>query len=162
MYVSPKIVLVKLWRKVLYQHRCNDCWEKHYINKEPLDCINPLFCENCWVDEEKINKQEVVEFYSWYQVIWSKVNLHSISDVKRKIWKKRKNKLIWDYAGVCQYCYEYFWDNLEIDHIIPYCGWWSNELSNLTVACKKCNNVWSDKLFNNFFEKQEYIARINY
>lgn len=157
-FVSPKINILKIKRKLLYQHTCNNCWDYHFINWEKLDAIEPLFCEDCPVDYMKAKRDELCDFYSWYQILSSRIVVPVTMEEKRKQTKKLKKQLYEIYTNVCQYCYNsYPYDDLQVDHIIPWSWWWSNELSNLTLACKKCNWLLSNKLFNSFDEKQEYI-----
>ena len=43
--------------------------------------------------------------------------------------------------GICKYCsMAVAWFELTVDHIEPVCMGGSNELDNLTVACRSCNS----------------------
>lgn len=51
----------------------------------------------------------------------------------------------------CAYCGE-IGKKFEGDHIIPISKGGTNELSNLTTACRKCNRQKKDKLVSEFLE----------
>src|ERR1051325_5055731 len=58
----------------------------------------------------------------------------------------------------CGYCFEKWatcWD-----HIIPYSLGGPTHTDNLMPACRACNSMLSDKVFNSIEEKREYV-RIN-
>ncbi len=68
-------------------------------------------------------------------------------DVKYLI-KLRKEIYIRD-NYTCNYC-KTTGGRLEIDHIVPYSKGGSNDINNLTTACRKCNRQKKDKSVEEF------------
>lgn len=77
--------------------------------------------------------------------------------------KKYKNESILanlqkQYHGYCAYC------SVErattIDHIIPVSYVENNDIANLAPCCLWCNLHASNKMFENFDEKKEYLQRL--
>lgn len=148
----------------MYKHYCISCWESHYINKEPLDCINALFCEDCDIDFDLFMEDEIAHFPSGYQIIWSE-NTVAIPNnkVRKKIPKKLYDEVVDYFQWICQYCWcncKEWTHQLTLDHIIPVTAWWLNSFSNLVVACNKCNSKLSDRLFPNYISKYDFMQNI--
>lgn len=61
---------------------------------------------------------------------------------------------------ICTYCSEVCHDNYQIDHIEPLALHGEHELSNLTIACTKCNQSKRATTLLVWFAKQTY-DRIN-
>jgi 5-methylcytosine-specific restriction protein A len=60
---------------------------------------------------------------------------------------KLRQKIFEKFGGVCAYCNkELSFETFTIDHILPKSRGGTNEFSNLTVACKKCNQEKADKI----------------
>lgn len=163
MKANPKIILYRIWNKILYKHKCNSCNENHFINWDSLDEITTLLCSSCKANTEDIHNDELVEFNSWYDIIWAESWLAMTTKRQQRynVTKKITKQLIEIYWTQCQYCYKdcLIDDSLTIDHIYPVSAWWTNHFSNLVIACSKCNARLSNKIFNSLVEKQEYIAR---
>ena len=60
----------------------------------------------------------------------------------------------------CTYCWIYLYDfQKHVDHFIPVSWWWGNNLENLKVSCKKCNNIKSNFHFDTVFDASKYILQ---
>ena len=59
------------------------------------------------------------------------------------------------HGSLCFYCREE--SASQIDHIIPYSWDGDNSIENLVPSCAWCNVVASNKLFENVWQKKEYI-----
>jgi hypothetical protein len=80
---------------------------------------------------------------------------------------KLKDAIRKAYNGKCQYCGQT--DANHVDHIVPKCRGGSDELSNLTLACERCNLMKSSHIISDGFieilkaiatSKHEQIATI--
>jgi 5-methylcytosine-specific restriction endonuclease McrA len=55
--------------------------------------------------------------------------------------RRRKHSLSKQHGDRCHYCGQYFApDDLTLDHIIPRSRGGSNALTNLCLACSRCNH----------------------
>jgi len=64
---------------------------------------------------------------------------------------RRKKRAIEMFGHQCAYCGIYVRDvNITVDHIIPISQGGNSNLSNLAIACRPCNNVKG----NNVWETQ--------
>lgn len=159
MFFKPKVVLVRVWRKMIVKHFCNSCWEVHFINKLWFSSISNVLCDNCLDKIDDIHKDEIVEYPQWYDIIWKESNMWLSMQKREFIPKRLREEIIEHYDSICQYCWEdcmYKWW-VELDHIIPWSFWWSNERWNLVVSCWDCNRRWSNFFFPTFYDKYEYI-----
>src|SRR5580692_1903499 len=80
---------------------------------------------------------------------------------RSKSYKLRK-KLIKDlYLAPCYYCKKAFLvDDLTLEHIIPLCLSGTNDISNLTLACRPCNHSRGrDAWFHRRKLNKEYYAQ---
>lgn len=67
-----------------------------------------------------------------------------------------------DCAYQCTYCLQWFLkrgQNIGIDHFIPKSKGGTNHSSNRLVACKPCNSIKSNILFETVEEAREYIRK---
>lgn len=58
--------------------------------------------------------------------------------------------------NTCQYCGD---PTTDLDHVIPRSKGGTHNKDNLVVACRVCNSIASDKLFESFYHKKEFILR---
>nr|DAH80639.1 MAG TPA: HNH endonuclease [Caudoviricetes sp.] len=73
-----------------------------------------------------------------------------------KEWKKISNRVLERDNYTCNYCGQ-IGGILEIDHIIPFSKGGSDDLDNLTTACRKCNRQKKDKSLTEFcFWREHY------
>lgn len=75
---------------------------------------------------------------------------------KRKTYKKHWPILIQVYGQICQYCGEFA---THIDHVVPVSYGGSHDFDNLVLSCAQCNLTASDKVFDSFNDKFEYIRK---
>lgn len=68
-----------------------------------------------------------------------------------KLWKKISKSVMRRDKYTCTYCCA-VGGILEVDHIVPISKNGSNEMSNLTTSCRKCNRQKKDK------EVEEFIS----
>lgn len=66
-----------------------------------------------------------------------------------EFWQELRKKVFIRDSFTCSYCGK-IGGILECDHIIPFSKGGSNELENLTTACRKCNRQKKDKLVEEF------------
>lgn len=71
-----------------------------------------------------------------------------------KLWYKIIKEVFQRDNYTCSYCGKEG-GKLECDHIIPYSKGGTNELENLTTACRKCNRQKKDKSVEEFKEWRE-------
>lgn len=81
----------------------------------------------------------------------SRIRAYSINV---KEWKLKTNTVFVRDNYTCQYC-GIRGGILECDHIIPFSQGGSDELDNLTTACRKCNRSKRDKSVEEFKEYQK-------
>jgi 5-methylcytosine-specific restriction endonuclease McrA len=60
-------------------------------------------------------------------------------------------------ADMCCYCYKALGSDFHVDHIIPLSFGGTNNLSNLVLACPKCNLQAGDLVFASMQAKGAYI-----
>lgn len=159
MYFKPKIILVRAGRKMMVKHYCNHCKNEHFINWLKFSDKWNVLCDNCIDMVDSINRNEVVDFPQWYEIVWKETILSDPMWKREYIPKRLREEIIEHYWWVCQYCWEdcnlKWW--VELDHVIPWSFWWSNERWNLVTSCWECNRKWSDFFFPTFYDKYEYI-----
>ncbi len=157
-YYIPDLFLVGYARCQTYQHCCLNCNDPFFCLrdvKEPED----LFCDGCTVNLEKIPEKNLSPVNFIGNVIgW----MAKVEDPRRTKSRKNYKKCYERDKYICQYCgYTLkgakIFMPLHIDHIKPSSCQGGNSLNNLTVACEECNVIASDKWFNSFEEKKEYI-----
>lgn len=68
------------------------------------------------------------------------INLHR-HDLKSKSWKFARRVVIDRDGTKCHYCGCDCSDDVTVDHVVPYCSGGTDDLSNLVVACRKCNST---------------------
>lgn len=68
-----------------------------------------------------------------------------------------KNAILKKYHYICVYCGR---PANSVDHIEPYDWNHNNSSSNLVAACLECNFIASDRIFNSFQEKADYIRKV--
>jgi 5-methylcytosine-specific restriction endonuclease McrA len=157
-YFIPNIFLVGYGRTQTYQNCCLLC-------ENPFFCMNyikehcDLFCDECQKKEfilpekNKANVNFVGHVVGWLA--------KTESAEKKRIHRNYKKAYERD-RYECQYC-GYNLSNakkyipLHIDHIKPWSAQGGNSLNNLVVSCADCNLTASDKWFNSFEEKKQYI-----
>lgn len=84
MFFKPKVVLIRAWRKMMIKHYCNHCKWEHFINNIKFSDIWNVLCDNCLEHICSINKDEIVDFPQWYDIVWKKV-LYEIQCKKENI-----------------------------------------------------------------------------
>lgn len=86
-----------------------------------------------------------------------------LAGTKRKHLSSNKaliRKLFAIQGNICMYCdcdlaeLEY-----HIDHIVPLAVGGSNNISNLCIACKRCNLLASSFVFNSLFAKRVFLLK---
>jgi 5-methylcytosine-specific restriction endonuclease McrA len=157
-YFIPDIYLVGVGRLQTYQVCCLKC-------ESPFFCLTTykeredLFCDKCNVDdslfkETNISKQNYIgNVIGWIiKVGWTSKKRTQIN--YKACYQRDKY--------ICQYCGYNIptateFRPLHIDHIRPWSSAGGNKLHNLVVSCSLCNLIASDKWFENFEEKKNYI-----
>lgn len=158
-FYIPDIILVGIGREQTYQHVCLNC-NNHFFNLNCLYKQHDLFCDNCLIEENKIKEKNISEIKYFGNVVGWKV-VTEVIGTKKRTQRNYKKVYIRD-KYTCQYC-NYNLENatvflpLHIDHIKPWAAGGSNSMENLCVSCQNCNLCVSDKWFNNFQEKKQYI-----
>lgn len=59
-------------------------------------------------------------------------------------------------GGQCAYCLE---EANQVDHIMPWAFAHFDDVDNLVAACQLCNLIASDKIFDDFNAKRDYIQQ---
>ena len=73
--------------------------------------------------------------------------------------KKQVRILLEQQGHECGYCGDGLGSDFHIEHIIPLCVGGTNNLSNLCIACPPCNLTAGPLVFQDFYQKQQYIIR---
>ncbi len=68
-----------------------------------------------------------------------------------RLWKRIASQIFSRDGYKCAYC-GITGGKLEVDHVVPISKGGSNDLSNLTTACQKCNRQKKDKSVQEFKE----------
>jgi 5-methylcytosine-specific restriction endonuclease McrA len=77
--------------------------------------------------------------------------------MNRASYRGKWRKLIKAHGSLCFYCQEE--PASSIDHIIPVSYGGNGSLDNLVPACMRCNLIAGDKVFDDVWQKQQYIIR---
>lgn len=75
--------------------------------------------------------------------------------MRRTSYKKHWKALIEEFGNKCVYCKQEV--ATCIDHILPYDWDGNNSIENLVPSCSLCNSIASDKVFESFEQKKQYI-----
>jgi hypothetical protein len=158
LFYIPNIFLVGVGRTQTYQHSCLKCDSPFFCFKSSRQ-KEDLFCENCDFSSFEISdlNKSHIDFLG-HIVGWiNKIEC----PIKKRSYKNYKKVYVRD-EYTCQYCgYNLInskeFKPLHIDHLKPWSAQGSNKLDNLVVACCDCNLIATDKWFNSFFEKKEYV-----
>lgn len=158
LYYIPDIFLVGYGRTQTFQNCCLSCEDPFFCLKTEREYCD-LFCESCTADETKIKDINISKVnYVGNLIGW----ISKIENPSKKRVHKNYKKVYQRDKFTCQYC-GYNLKNaktflpLHIDHIRPWSSQGGNSEKNLVVACQECNLSASDKWFNNFEEKKEFI-----
>jgi|HubBroStandDraft_4_1064222.scaffolds.fasta_scaffold16069_2 hypothetical protein len=158
LFFIPKIKLVGYGRSQTYQLVCLKC-KNLYFNLKRERNFQDLFCDWCDTDEKYLGNDNFSEvnyvgiIIGW--VVKTDCNVKKFSTMNYKKVYKRD-------GYVCQYCNYSLRTSTEfralhIDHIKPRAASGSNRMDNLVVSCCTCNLIASDRWFNTFLEKKEFI-----
>ena len=71
--------------------------------------------------------------------------------------KNKWTELTSVYGEMCCYCHVQI--ATQLDHVIPYTFSFDNSIHNLRPSCAWCNLLASDKVFESFEDKYDYIKR---
>jgi hypothetical protein len=161
-FYIPNIKLVGYGRSQTYQCICCKCGDLYFnLNKEKT--LDDLFCSWCDSNEKFISETNSSNI-NFIGNICGWVVKCSHTDSKKRSFYNYKKVFKRD-RYTCQYC-GYSLQNatefrtLEIDHIRPWSCSGSNRMENLAVCCGKCNRHASNKWFNTFEEKKQYLINI--
>jgi hypothetical protein len=159
-FYIPYIKLVGYGRNQTYQCQCAKCGEL-YFNLTSRKNVEDLFCSFCEPAWEFLNEENFSDIpYVGIIVGWAVKSSHA--DKKRSFYNYKKvfirDKYQCQYCGYCMRTSNEF-RPLHVDHIRPWSASGGNSLNNLVVACAPCNQHASNKWFNSFQEKYEYILQ---
>lgn len=70
-----------------------------------------------------------------------------------------KQKILERDNYICQYCGDY---GNVVDHILPVNYKDIAKKDNLITSCRTCNSILSDKVFDTFLDKWEYVINKRY
>lgn len=143
-FIIPKLKVVYYGRKYLFKNVCYRC-HKSFISRSG----NELFCSYC-VDSQK--DVEVLVDTDKYR------HLVRVEQANGLVYKRKTKNYLKVYKRddyTCQYCGAD--SDLTIDHIQPFSSGGSNDLDNLVVACRHCNSVLNDKVFDSFELKRKFL-----
>lgn len=76
---------------------------------------------------------------------------------RQNIGKRKIRQLLENQENTCAYCFRYLDSEYHLEHIIPVSFGGSSTLSNLAIACPRCNLKASDLVFKSIYAKSEYI-----
>ena len=71
-------------------------------------------------------------------------------------WAMTRARILERDQFLCQYCTD--WAS-TVDHILPHSFGGTDDPDNLVAACRFCNNKASDKVFDSFQEKYDYLQQ---
>jgi 5-methylcytosine-specific restriction endonuclease McrA len=157
-FYIPDIYLVGVGRTQIYQHCCLDC-EAGFFSDVDIRSYADLFCDDCSPDMILIPERNKSNINYIGNVVGWKVKVENVD--KRRSHRNYKRCYIRD-EYTRQYC-GYNMKNatkflaLHIDHIKPWSSQGGNGLNNLVVACQECNCIASDKVFDSFRAKMNFI-----
>jgi uncharacterized protein YdaU (DUF1376 family) len=142
--------------------------DRYYATEQPLSCDEQILFRLLRArseDEKEAVRVVLAEFFVLTDAGWS----HKRCDAEIKKWRSRgwfpsegkklrqsidewkitRLRIFFRDRYICTYC-KLRSKNLECDHIIPVSRGGSNDDSNLTTACRKCNRRKSNKLISEF------------
>lgn len=157
-FYIPNIIIVGAGRTQTIQHQCLKCSTEFFCFSTNLS-IEDLFCDDCSPDSQYLGDENISSvnyignIKGWKQIIES-------DQMKRRT-RNYKKVFIRD-NFTCQYCqYNYSTSDkllqLHIDHIKPFSASGSHAIKNLCVSCAPCNLIASNKWFQSFEDKKNYI-----
>ena len=77
----------------------------------------------------------------------------------RTLTKEKKRRILDLYDHLCVYCFDHA---RHVDHVVPWCHSHDDSDDNLVAACKTCNLLVSNKIFDTFELKRSYIQEQRY
>lgn len=100
-----------------------------------------------WCAKQRITYQaDILGEFSEFKANYLEKRLYT-KDLR--IWKRISNKVFDRDNYTCQYCGQ-IGGILEVDHKLPISKGGTNNLKNLTTACRKCNRQKKDKTIEEF------------
>lgn len=157
-YYIPDIYLVGYGRTQMIQHCCLIC-EKPFFCQKKIKDRTDLICDRCFKKDFEVAERNISKINFIGNVVGWIVKTESPS-IKRSFRNYKKVYKRDNYT--CQYCgynllscTEFL--ELNIDHIKPWVAMGGNSMDNLVVSCKECNLIASDKWFEDFEGKKEFI-----
>lgn len=100
-----------------------------------------------WQDIEAIQSEfDSTSFYG--------LRFKRMYETNVKLWKRISKEVFERDGYTCTYC-EKTGGVLEVDHVIPFSKGGSDDIDNLTTACRKCNRQKRDKSLAEFKEWRE-------
>jgi|GEM_PF-4374205 len=161
-FYIANIKLVGYGQTQSYQCVCQKC-KKLFFNITTKRNLEDLFCSWCEPDESLLTEENFSDVNFVGNIIGWEIKCTAI-EKKRSFYNYKK---VYKRDGYqCQYCgYSMSLYNdfraLHVDHIKPWSGAGGNSLTYLVVSCAECNCHATNKWFNSFMEKKEYVNARN-
>jgi hypothetical protein len=105
-----------------------------------------------WAARERISYEADIddEFEEFKKIYIDK----RIYKTNSKLWKEISKTIFKRDNYTCKYCGQ-IGGRLEVDHVIPISKGGTNDLSNLTTSCRKCNRQKKDMSVEEFLKWRE-------
>ena len=149
-YLVP-VHALKYSTTVLFRRRCVTCSEFFYIDVSETKFGKCFVCETCTpvVPGDAV----FVQGRGGLKIVKHENRVVVVYERQRKTRKNYANVFKRD-QFICQYCFE---SGDTIDHINPVSCSGLNNVENLVCACRRCNLVVRNIVFESFYAKREYI-----
>jgi len=133
--------------------QCGDNWLLHFIcpncNNKTLSGYPMSTCGDCNYNL-KLNPLD-------FSKATKRIEAGTFRKRKGGLTKKLVLQILEEQNKKCAYCSLDLNDSYCVEHIIPLAVGGSNNISNLVLACNKCNLIAGSLYFNDFQAKRCYI-----
>lgn len=121
--------------------------ERHPDLTERLGVFKGKFIQ--WCANQRLNYEaDIYDEVKEFELEYINKRLYN-KDLK--LWSKLRKQVFERDKHICQYCGK-LGGALEPDHIVPIVSGGTNEITNLTTACRTCNRQKKDKSVEEFLE----------
>jgi 5-methylcytosine-specific restriction endonuclease McrA len=136
-----KVIKSHYGRKSILKGYCHTCKCYSFIIDKKLQC-----CDSPVTFDKDVKIKSINEI--------------TLSGKRKPLRKKYKLEILKNQSYKCFYCGEDLIEsNAHFDHVVPFVLTLSCAKEEFVAACKECNLLKSDSIFNTIFDIKEYLIK---